>query len=350
MRQRRLFRQSLAVMLCLCGCASTLHGHIETMLGRNAQEEAATVSAEVEGTGDHAPQERESISSAADSGTAPEPPPMVSAGEDAEPIQDADAPPIPEKINGIEPPEAREPENVNDAPARETEKMDTLNPGAETPLPLTGRLICLDPGHGVTPLIGKGYVGPVSPLSDETKPLYTAGTEGAHMTEEELNLIVGLKLRDALEALGAEILMTRAVSEIAITGVERCEIANRAGADVHIHIHADGVDNSSAHGVSVLVPAEGSLGTPSILEESVRLGKLMVDAVAERTGAKNRGISPRSDMTGFNFSKVPSVLIEMGFMTNPEEDALLESDEYQDKIVEGMVDSLFAWYGIPREN
>ena len=217
-------------------------------------------------------------------------------------------------------------------------------------LPLAGHIICLDPGHCVTPLTGKGLTGPVSPLSDEEKPLYTAGTEGANMTEEQLNLIVGLKLRDALEALGAEVLMTREVSEIEITGIERCEIANNAGADVNIHIHADGIENPSVHGVSVLVPTGDLLGTPSIVDESVRLGRLMVDAVAETTGAKNRGIDPRSDMSGFNFSKVPSVLIEMGFMTNPEEDALLESDEYQNKIVDGIVNSLFAWYGIPREN
>ena len=153
-------------------------------------------------------------------------------------------------------------------------------------------------------------------------------------------------MRDALENLGAEVLMTREVSEITLTGIERCEIANQGGADVNIHIHADGVDNPSPSGVSVLVPAEGLLGTPSILNESVRLGQLMVDSVANETGARNRGISPRSDMSGFNFSEVPSVLIEMGFMTNPEEDALMETEEYQDKIVNGMVKALLQWYGI----
>jgi len=50
-------------------------------------------------------------------------------------------------------------------------------------------------------------------------------------------------------------------------------------------------------------------------------------------------------MTGFNFSEVPSVLIEMGFMTNAEEDALLSTGEYQDKIVDGMVESILEWYG-----
>ena len=57
---------------------------------------------------------------------------------------------------------------------------------------------------------------PVSPLSDETKPRYLSGTSGATLTEEQLNLQVGLKLRDALTELGAEVVMTREVSEISL--------------------------------------------------------------------------------------------------------------------------------------
>ena len=212
-------------------------------------------------------------------------------------------------------------------------------------LPLEGAVICVDPGHCVTPEAGKGHRELMSPLSDETKPLYTTGTSGVNMTEEQLNLMVGLQLRDALEGLGAEVVMTREVSEITISGIERCEIAHEAGADIAVHIHADGNNDPSVHGVSVLVPDGDLLGTPSIVEESVRLGELMVNAVAAETGAKNRGTVPRSDMTAFNFSEIPSVLIEMGFMTNPEEDALLETAEYQAKIVDGMVAAILDWYG-----
>ncbi len=214
------------------------------------------------------------------------------------------------------------------------------------PLPLTGCVICVDPGHCVTPLAGKGYRDPVSPLSDETKATYTTGTQGKHLTEEKLNLAVGLKLRDRLRALGATVVMTREVSNITINGVERCEIPNRLRADVAVRIHADGNADRSVHGVCVMTPTGDLLGTPSIKAESVRLGQLMVDAVAQETGAKNRGLMPRYDLTGFNFSEIPTVLIEMGFMTNAEEDALLETDAYQDKIVEGMTRSLLQWYGV----
>lgn len=215
-----------------------------------------------------------------------------------------------------------------------------------TPLPLAGAVICVDPGHCVTPETGKGHRELVSPLSDETKPLYTTGTAGANLTEEKLNLSVGLQLRDDLEALGAEVVMTREVSEITISGIERCEIAHEAGADVAVRIHADGSTDPSVHGVSVLIPAGDLLGTPSIVESSTRLGELMVDAVAARTGAKNLGTIPRTDMTGFNFSEIPTVLIEMGFMTNAQEDANLERADYQAQIVDGMVQAILEWYGV----
>ena len=253
-----------------------------------------------------------------------------------------------EDINEPSVTEAAEPTESEplSAPDSESEPEPPAEPEPEAaePLPLEGRMICIDPGHCVTSLTGKGYTDLVSPLSTETKPLYTAGTTGKNMTEEQLNLTVGLKLRDYLEELGAEVIMTREVSEIAITGQERCRIPNEAGADVCVRIHADGSTSSSAHGVSVLTPTGDLLGTPSIIDESTRLGQLMVDAVSEETGAKNRGIMPRSDMTGFNFSEIPTVLIEMGFMTNPEEGALLETDEYQDKIVAGIANSLLQWY------
>lgn len=274
------------------------------------------------------------------------------AGCAASPAEDTETP--------VPPPaqEDPEPEPEPEAPAEpvppvkpesQTESETAPPPEPEPePLPLEGRIICLDPGHCVTEEAGKGYREPVSPLSDETKPRYLSGTRGASLTEEQLNLQVALKLRDALEALGAEVVMTREVSEISLPNTERCRIANESGADVHVHIHADGSESTSANGVSVLIPDGDLLGTPSIVEESARLGQLMVDCVSEATGAKNRGTVPRSDLTGLNFSEIPSVFIEMGFMTNPEEDALLSSGEYQDKIVAGMANSLMDWYGAER--
>lgn len=212
---------------------------------------------------------------------------------------------------------------------------------AATPTALAGKIICLDPGHCVTSVRRQERI---SPLSDQTKSAFVGGTSGNGMTEQALNLMVGLKLRDRLQAEGATVIMTRTESEVTLDNIERAQIANDAGADVCIHIHADGSDNRSVHGVSVLVPNGDLLYTPDIVQPSAHLGALLLREVCTATGAHNRGISHRSDLTGFNWSTVPTVFIEMGFMTNPEEDALLQSSDYQDKLVQGMTQGLLAYF------
>ena len=70
----------------------------------------------------------------------------------------------------------------------------------------------------------------------------------------------------------------------------------------------------------------------------------LLDSVVKETAADNRGLSYREDMTGFNWSKVPTALIEMGFMTNPEEDALMETEEYRSKLMDGAVSGLLKYF------
>lgn len=66
--------------------------------------------------------------------------------------------------------------------------------------------------------------------------------------------------------------------------------------------------------------------------------------MVKATGAKNRGLYERNDQASFNYCKVPCTLIEMGFMTNPEEDRLLNSESYQDKLVLGMVNGILRYF------
>lgn len=205
---------------------------------------------------------------------------------------------------------------------------------------LAGMVICLDPGHGITSASKKEAV---SPLSGETKAAYVSGTSGKRITEEALNLQVALRLRDKLESMGAAVILTRETNEATVSNIERAQIANDAGADVCVRIHADGIENPSVHGVSVLIPSGSLLGTPSIEQPSAALGTLMVDAVAAQTGAKNRGTTARTDLTGFNWSEVPCVLLEMGFLTNAAEEANLIDPAYQDKIAAGVAEALVLW-------
>ena len=129
-----------------------------------------------------------------------------------------------------------------------------------------------------------------------------------------------------------------------MTNIDRAEFANELGADISVKIHADGSNDGSVHGVSVLVPGSMHISDGELLFKSQKVGELVLEEFVDATGAYNRGISVRDDLTGFNWTKVPIILVEMGFMTNPDEDALMESPEYQEKMAGGIARGLLRYF------
>lgn len=208
-------------------------------------------------------------------------------------------------------------------------------------LPLEGVIIVIDAGHGKNSYNKEERI---APDSDETKIAFASGTAGKNQSEEELNLSVALILQKSLENLGAKVHMTRTGHESDMTNIDRAEFANELDADISVKIHADGSNDSLVHGVSVLVPGAKHIYDENILSESKKAGESILDEFVNATGANNRGISVRDDITGFNWTKVPVVLVEMGFMTNPDEDALMESTEYQKKMAEGIARGIQRYF------
>lgn len=237
-------------------------------------------------------------------------------------------------------PSLHEPNHTsNNIELEKAEDLDGSN--AEQELPLSNIVICVDPGHGIN---SYNKQEPIAPNSTQTKAAFASGTKGKNQTEEELNLSVALKLEGELEKLGATVYMTRTTHDSDMTNIDRAEFANSHDADVSIKIHADGIENTSAHGVSMLVPSNQYIKNQELCNVSRKIGEIILDEVVKTTGAANRGVVTRSDLTGFNWTKVPIVLIEMGFMTNLEEDAKMETDEYQQKIVEGIVNGILIYF------
>ncbi len=231
-----------------------------------------------------------------------------------------------------------------------TEKAEALddvlnNEAAEenepAALPLKGKIIVIDAGHGKN---SYNKEEKIAPDSDETKIAFASGTAGKNQTEEELNLSVALILQKSLEDLGAKVHMTRTAHESDMTNIDRAEFANELGADISVKIHADGSNDGSVHGVSVLVPGSKHISDGELLSKSKKAGELVLEGFVDATGAYNRGISVRDDLTGFNWTKVPIILVEMGFMTNPDEDALMESPEYQEKMAGGIARGLLRYF------
>ncbi|AIQ11476.1 N-acetylmuramoyl-L-alanine amidase [Paenibacillus durus] len=209
--------------------------------------------------------------------------------------------------------------------------------------PAAGKpIICIDAGHQ-----GKGNNDkePIAPGSKTMKPKVSSGTRGiaTGKPEYKLTLEVALKLEKAL-ADDYKVVMIRRSNEVNITNRERAIRCNNAEADLVLRIHADGSDNKSVQGMSFLYPSAKSRYTRDIAQESLAAAKVLSEAILRETAAKSKGLIPRDDLTGFNWSKVPSVLIEMGFMTNRKEDRLLSTPEYQDKIVKGIKAGLDLYF------
>ncbi len=211
----------------------------------------------------------------------------------------------------------------------------------KTKLPLEGLTICIDAGHGKTDRKAD-LKEPIAPGSDIMKAAIASGTSGVatKITEASLNLTVAKKLKKALSEKGANILMIRETEYCDLTNVERTELWNSSSADLTIRIHANGLNDDTVSGVLMMVPGDKYIKNDEMLQKSTLIGKYVFEGVLKHTKAKSRGTVVSNELTGFNWSKIPVVLLEMGFMTNAEEDKLLNTDLYQNKIVTGIVEGI----------
>lgn len=228
-----------------------------------------------------------------------------------------------------------------------TAKNDTnvkVNTNSNTNTKATGKTICIDAGHQ---RYGNNALEAIGPGSSTRKPKVTSGTEGkyTHKAESEVNLETAKKLKNILISRGYKVVMVRESQDVNISNIQRAEIANKSNADLAIRIHCDGSGNSDLHGYFILTPSSSNrFLSSSIVNSSLRLTKCLLPAIQKATGANNRGISYRDDLTGTNWSKVPTVLVEMGEMSNKQEDYALSTPAYQEKMATGMANGIDDYF------
>lgn len=205
----------------------------------------------------------------------------------------------------------------------------------------SGYCVCIDPGHQAKANLEPE---PIGPGSTRTKPKVAGGGTGVNSKtpESQIVLKIALKLRSMLEAKEIKVVMTRTKEDVNISNKERALIANKSGADLFVRIHLDSSSNPNLKGITTLYPAKNQW-TRSFYQQSKRAAQIIHPYLIKETGAIDRGLKERGDMTGFNWSKVPVILVEAGFLSNPLEDQKLNTEGYQNKIATGLTKGILAY-------
>lgn len=221
-------------------------------------------------------------------------------------------------------------------------KTDNSPASPITPTPIsksTGKVIVIDPGHANRANLNMEANAPGSSVMKIEDGGGAAGIT-SKTPEYLINMKVSLQLRDLLQEKGYTVVMTKTDNSVSLGNIQRAEIGNNAKAALVLRIHADSSENTTVSGASMLVPLPVNEGTQAIIDESYRCGRIVLNSLTSEVGMKNRGLAPHRDMTGFNWSKVPVILVEMGFLSNPDEDKKLSDANYQVKLAKALADGV----------
>lgn len=195
------------------------------------------------------------------------------------------------------------------------------------------KTIFLDPGHGGRDS-GAYYYG---------------------IAEKDLNLQVSRKLRKRLEELGYTVLTSRD-SDVDVDFVtERSHMVNKTNADffISIHFNATGNDTTLNLGIQTYSYKEDAgypskinqywHNNPDRISESNRLATDLHSSLLTETGARDAGLL-QATFAVLRETAKPAVLLELGYMDNSEENQRIRSDQYQDKLVEGIIKGIQKYY------
>ena len=213
--------------------------------------------------------------------------------------------------------------------------------------PNRDRIIVIDAGHQ---LKGSSTPEPNGPGSDTMKAEVSWGATGEFtgQTEYELNLKVALLLRDELIDRGYSVVMIRETNNVTVSNMERAEIANKYNAAAYIRIHANSwTDDTMRGAMTICQSASNPYPTCAVhYERSHRLSQLVLTEFCDQTGISKLNMREMDDMTGTNWSRVPTTILEMGFLSNKSDDTLMATDYFRQEAAIGVangLDAYFAW-------
>lgn len=191
---------------------------------------------------------------------------------------------------------------------------------------LAGKVLVVDAGHGG-----------IDPGANRTG-----------IVEKDINLAVALELKDVLNQYGVKVVLTRQ-SDTELSGecdnekvkgryrrdlMARVEMAEESDADIFISMHANAVNNSKRHGADVFYYAKSPDGKALANAIQAELAKVTQTSQSAKT----------ADYFVLRRNKIPAALIEVGYITNRDERALLQNPEYQRKLAEAIAKGIYQYY------
>lgn len=213
--------------------------------------------------------------------------------------------------------------------------------------PLLGVIIGIDPGHQLN---YNPNPEPVAPNSAKRKQKTAGGTRGitSGIYEYEVNLDVGLKLRDILEGLGATVYVTHEVLDVDLSNIDRAMFFNEKNVDLGIRLHCNSDSRHQINGAFMLIPDKKATDW---FDYTTSAATCIINNYCNETGvnllyAKNNGLTYRKDQTCFNWCSQPICTIEMGYLTNYDEDLKLADDFFQEKMARGIAMGILEFFTI----
>lgn len=217
----------------------------------------------------------------------------------------------------------------------ETDPTPSTTP-EPTPFPvggpdLSGYCVVIDAGHQGTPnLEQEPLSSSMSGSKDKSAEGYTGVVSG--INESQINLDTALLLSEYLKSLGCEVYLTRETEEVDISNKERAEFAVSKDPDLYIRLYCNYANDSKTSGMSILVPSSGKYAS-----EMTVWGENLGKTIENFTGISFRGCQASGNYSGLNWAdSIPSFMIRMGYLSNSDDEARLQDEEYQFQICQGV--------------
>jgi N-acetylmuramoyl-L-alanine amidase len=178
----------------------------------------------------------------------------------------------------------------------------------------------------------------------------TWGAEGIYtaQAEYELNLQVSLLLRDELIKRGYSVVMIRETNNVQISNMERAQVANKYSADAFVRIHANSWTDESLHGAMTICQSRQNPYPDCVAhyEQSHSLSQLVLDEFCAQTGIGKLNVREMDNMTATNWCRVPTTIVEMGFLSNTMDDKLMATDYFRLEAAIGIANGLDAYFAL----